>query len=44
MSPDRLLEYLVSDSPRWLGEASHHLRGAAWSQDTGCLVTEHLEC
>jgi hypothetical protein len=28
MSPDRLLELLISDSPRWLGEANHHL-GAA---------------
>ncbi len=25
MSPDRLLELLLSDSPRWLGEARHHL-------------------
>jgi hypothetical protein len=28
MSPDRLLELLISDSPRWLGEASHHLAAA----------------
>ena len=29
MSPDRLLDHLVSDSPRWLGEAGHHLVTAA---------------
>ena len=34
MSPDRLLELLISDSPRWLGEASHHLATAsAWIRD-----------
>jgi hypothetical protein len=34
MSPDRLLELLISDSPRWLGEATHHLGAAdSWLAD-----------
>lgn len=41
MSPDRLLELLLSDSPRWLGEASHHLAEAGeWVRAGRDLRTE----
>ncbi len=34
MSPDRLLELLLSDSPRWLGEAHHLLQiSSAWIRE-----------
>ena len=41
MSPDRLLEHLVSDSPRWLGEAGHQLASSErWVREGRSLKAE----